>query len=208
MLRLIIATVPAVLLALGGCASLSKSQCLASDWQTIGYRDGVGGVSSTALLRHQNACVKHGIIPDREAYLAGWNEGVRQFCQPANGFSAGEHGAGFSNVCPPDMQNDFHSAYEEGRRLYVARSEIADLEHGIEEREQRLHDVKATLAGIAAGLLDSDSTTADRAQMLINAKDLAEEQGKLQSEIEDLKAQVAVKTQQLEQLQQSLASSG
>lgn len=104
MSRLTTPAVIACLLALGGCASLSKSQCLANDWQTVGYRDGLSGTNSSALLRHENACVKHGVIPDREAYLAGWREGVEQYCQPANGFAAGERGAGYSNVCPAHLQ--------------------------------------------------------------------------------------------------------
>ena len=77
-------------LAMSGCATLSESQCIASDWQTVGFRDGVSGTQSSQLLKHQNACVKHGIVPDRQAYLAGWDDGVEQYCQPRNGFAAGE----------------------------------------------------------------------------------------------------------------------
>ena len=196
------------LLALAGCSSLSKSQCLAGDWQTVGYRDGASGVSSAALLRHENACVKLGVIPDRKAYLAGWQQGVAQYCQPSNGFGVGERGGAFSNVCPAGMQDAFHEAYQQGRQLYLARSEIANLQHGIDQREQRLREVKSSMAAIAAGLIDSESTTAERAQMLINAKDLAEEQGRLNSEIDDLKARMAVKSRELDALQQSLASAG
>ena len=62
----------AAVLALAGCgggASVSQNQCIASDWQTLGYRDGTNGVNSSQLLAHQDACVKHGIIPDREGYM-------------------------------------------------------------------------------------------------------------------------------------------
>ena len=59
--------VVALLFALAGCSSnsVSESQCIAGDWQTIGYRDGANGNRSTQLLAHQDACVKHGVIPDR-----------------------------------------------------------------------------------------------------------------------------------------------
>ena len=100
MRRLCVLSCLTVLLALGGCATLSESQCVASDWQSIGYRDGMNGTHHSQLFKHQNACVKHGVTPDREAYMAGWNEGVVQYCQPANGFAAGERGSAYANVCP------------------------------------------------------------------------------------------------------------
>ena len=193
------------LLALGGCASMSKSQCLANDWETVGYRDGLSGAQSSALMKHQNACVKHGVVPDREAYIAGWRDGVEQYCQPANGFSAGERGAGFSNVCPPHLQQSFHAAYQDGRQLYIAQSEINHLVSAISQREARLREVKAELAGIAGGMIDAESTVADRATMVLTAKDLAQEQGHLEAEIEELQAEVAVKAERLEQLRHSLA---
>jgi hypothetical protein len=203
--RITIIVVLTGLLALGGCASLSKSQCLADDWETVGYRDGLSGTQSSALMRHQNACVKHGVVPDREAYLVGWRDGVQQYCQPANGFAAGERGAGFSNVCPSHLQGAFHAAFQDGRQLYLAQSEINGLYQAIEQRELRLREVKAELAGIAAGMLDSETTISDRAAMLLTGKDLAQEQGKLETEIQDLRTEVAVKAERLEHLRHALA---
>jgi hypothetical protein len=193
------------LLAMGGCASLSKSQCLANDWETVGYRDGSSGTQNSALMRHHDACVKHGVVPDRNAYLAGWQDGVVQYCQPANGFAAGERGANFSNVCPAQLQHAFQAAYQDGRQLYLAQTEVSNLHRAIEQRELRLREVKSELAGIAGGVLDEASTTAERAAMLLSAKDLAQEQGKLESEIKDLQAEVAVKAERLENLRHSLA---
>lgn len=195
----------AALLALGGCSSLSESQCLASDWETIGYRDGLGGTQSTALIRHTDACMKHGVVPDRDAYLAGWEDGVQQYCQPQNAFSVGEHGAGYANVCPPHLQQSFHAAYQDGRQLYLAQAEIDDLQRGIAQRKSRMRQVKSEMAAIASGMLDEESTTADRAGMLLSAKDLAQEQGRLDSEIAELEAEVAVKRDRLESLRHSLA---
>lgn len=193
------------LLALGGCASMSKSQCLASDWETVGYSDGLTGTPSSALMRHQNACAKHGVTPDRDAYLVGWRQGVEQYCQPASGFSAGERGAAYSNVCPPHLQQAFHAAYQDGRQLYLAQSEIDGLHRAIQDRELRLREVKSELAAIAGGMLEAESTIAERASLVLQAKDLAEEQGRLASEIDELRAEAAVKSDRLEQLRHSLA---
>jgi len=196
----------AALTAVTGCASLSESQCLASDWKTIGYRDGLNGAQSSVLLRHQNACMKHGVMPDREAYLAGWHEGVAQYCDAGNGFNVGERGAAYSNVCPREMQEAFYSAYQEGRRLYLAQSEINDINRAITQKELRLKEIKAELASMAADMIDGDATPGARAEMLLNAKDLAQEQGQLEEEIEVLKADEAVKVERLKHLRHAVAT--
>ncbi|MEZ5560354.1 MAG: DUF2799 domain-containing protein [Pseudomonadales bacterium] len=204
---ILLAGVLAGTLALAGCAStLTESQCLASDWQTVGYRDGIAGVQSSQLLNHQNACVKHGVVPDRNAYLAGWREGVYQYCQPGNGFAVGERGAGYANVCPAELEDAFQAAYREGRQLYVAQSEINQIYAGISQREGRIQSIKQELASITAAMISPESTAADRAAMLLTAKDLAEEQGRLEEEIQSLKAEVAYKSEELRALRTSLAS--
>jgi len=198
------------MLALGGCASsLSESQCLANDWETIGYRDGLSGSDgSSALMRHMDACVKHGVTPDRNAYLAGWEDGVDQYCQPANGFNLGQRGNGYSNVCPARLQSAFHAAYQDGRRLWEARSEVNQIADAIAVRERRLNEIKAEMAAITGAMLEPEWTVADRAQMLLTAKDLGEEQGRLSSEIEELEVELAVKRERLDDLRQTLAFAG
>lgn len=205
MRHIVLAGPLAALLALSGCASLSESQCLASDWKTIGYRDGLSGAQSSQLLRHQNACMKHGVAPDRETYLAGWNEGVYQYCDSGNAFNVGERGAAYNNVCPAEMRESFNAAYQEGRRLYLAQSEINSLNRAIDQREMRLKEIKDEMAAIAGYMIDAESTPGERAEMLLETKDLAEEQGRLENEIQDLRMDVAVKTERLENLRLSLA---
>lgn len=190
---------------LSGCAGLSRNQCLASDWETIGYRDGMRGSASTTLLRHQDACMKHGIKADRTAYMAGWADGVERYCQAANAFHLGERGASFSNVCPSHLEQDFHSAYLQGRQLYVAGAEIASIERAIEDREYRLREVKSEIAAIAGDVIDHESSTAERATSLLGVRDLLEEQGNLQRELVDLAAELALKKDHLEHLRHSIA---
>ena len=63
-------------LALFGCASMNKAECLVSDWQMIGYEDGARGYGSQHLARHRKACAKHGVAPDLAAYQQGRSEGL------------------------------------------------------------------------------------------------------------------------------------
>ncbi|MGD8831616.1 MAG: DUF2799 domain-containing protein [Pseudomonadales bacterium] len=199
------ALLAAILLSASGCATLSESQCIASDWETVGYTDGAAGRQSSQLLRHQNACVKHGVIPDREAYLAGWNDGVRQFCQPENAFSAGEGGRSFANVCPEDMQAAFSAAYQEGRQLYLAQSEIDNLNRQIVHKEARLKEIEEKMRDAEARLVADEATAAERMSLLDETKSLAQEQGQLEAEVQNMKVDAAVKAEQLKSLRQSVA---
>jgi len=48
----------AVLGSLGGCASLSKSECLSANWEDVGIRDGADGRPEEYLIQHSKACSK------------------------------------------------------------------------------------------------------------------------------------------------------
>ncbi len=192
-------------LLVSGCASMSESQCVAGDWETVGYRDGVAGKQSSQLLSHQNACVKHGAIPDRDAYLAGWESGVRQFCLPGNGFSTGEAGRAFANVCPEDLQDAYYAAYQEGRRLYLAKAEIDSLKREIAQKEYRIEQLAEEISSVEAELVADDTAAMQRVQLLDRTKALAAEQGELEAEIQQLKVDLALKSERLKSLRQALA---
>ncbi len=193
---------------LSGCSSMSQSQCLASDWQSVGYRDGLAGKNSTQIMRHQNACVKHGITPDREVYLAGWNEGVEQFCTPQNGFTVGERGGSYGNVCPEYLHHAFFEAYQDGRQLYLAQAEIRSLESQIILKQRRLTNVEKELSDAENLLIEGNLTSLQRRDLLDETKTLAQEQGQLETEIEDLKIDAAVKSDRLQSLRLTLAYNG
>ena len=188
-----------------GCASLSESQCVAGDWQTVGYRDGLAGKQSTRILSHQNACLKHGAVPDREAYLTGWHDGVRQYCQPSNGFNNGEAGSSYPNVCPDDLQDAYYAAYQEGRRLYLARTEIDGINRQIAGKEQRIKQLTAEIASAEAELIADETSALQRVRLLDRTKELAAEQGELEAEIQQLRVDVALKSERLKSLRQTLA---
>ncbi len=194
----------AVLLT-SSCATLSESQCMAGDWETVGYRDGLAGKPNAELLDHQNACVRHGVIPDRTQYLAGWENGVRQFCQPNNGFAVGEAGRSFVSVCPEPMQDAFYEAYQEGRQLHLAKAEIDSLNRQIAQKQHRLEQLDDELSSTEAALIAEDTSTFDRVHLLDRTRELASRQGVLEAEIQALKVEVALKSERLKDLRQTLA---
>jgi ribosome modulation factor len=199
----------AALVLLGGCgggATISESQCYAGDWQTVGYRDGVNGLRSTQLLEHQDACVPHGVVPDRASYMAGWREGVVEYCEASNGFVVGEQGWGHNSVCPEDQKTDFERAYRDGRQLYLARSEVAEIERLIYQKGLRLAQIKTELVSSATEQLNPLLLPPERVELLARTQRLSEEKGAIERELPALEAERATKVNQLSMLQQSLAS--
>ncbi len=198
----------AVVAALAGCgsATVTESQCVAGDWQTLGYRDGSLGYRSTQLLKHQDACVKHGAIPDRDGYLLGWEDGVREYCEPNNGFSVGVRGGSYNNVCPDDLRHGFLDAYQQGRKLHRARVEVRQLETALIRATSRLETVKGEIIASAAAQLSGTLTPQERLDLITDTQRLNDERVALEVEIPELERKLSRRSYELEQLDRSLAS--
>ena len=190
----------------GGGATVSKSQCVAGDWQTIGYRDGVNGLRSDQLLQHENACVPHGVVPDRTAYMAGWNQGVAEYCRPGNGFKVGEDGDADNDVCPTSQRDEFERGYQNGRQLYLARADVENLERTIDGKRERLSDVETQIVESASDQLNPMMTAGERLQHLSFTQRLVDEKADLERAIPELEGELAEKSAHLAMLQQSMAS--
>ena len=195
-----------ILAGCGGNPTVSENQCIASDWQTLGLRDAVNGFRSTQLLEHQNACGKYGIIPNRDAYMAGWQEGVREFCQPHNAYSIGLSGRGHNNICPPDLQPIFLAAYHNGRELHAARADVYRLERLIESQRNRLETIKLELVASATNQLDPELTAAQRIQLLAQTDLLNSDRKRIKRELPQLLAALTVKEEYLRHVENSLAT--
>jgi hypothetical protein len=129
------------MLALGGCASLSKSECLNADWQDIGIRDGASGQPEEYLIQHSTACAKVGITPDRERWLMGREQGLERFCTPARAYQIGEYGGSFdAAICRNYDQERLFSAYQQGRDVNRLAGEIESLDSEIRNIHAALDD--------------------------------------------------------------------
>ncbi len=190
----------------GGGASVSEHQCIAGDWQTLGYRDGANGQRSTALLAHQNACGEHGIVPDRHGYMLGWKDGVREFCEPNNGFAVGERGGAYYNVCPAELREPFLAAFHQGRSLYQARTALRQIDQAIVYTTGQLESVKQEIVSSTAAQFSGTLLPAERLELLARTKSLAEEQARLEDELVDLEIEYADAERQLASLSASLAA--
>lgn len=177
-----------LVLGLAGCASMNESECLALDWRTAGYEDGVAGYSGDRIAQHRKACGKHGVTPDLDAYQAGREQGLREFCQPENGYRLGVRGAGLASSCPADLKADFQNSYDQGYELYSLRSRVANAANALEASHRELAQSERDLVAVSALILTPTVDNVTRAQALLDAKDLAERQGQLKARIRQLEA--------------------
>lgn len=175
-----------VLLALGACATMDREECLTVDWQTVGYEDGVRGYSGDRIGQHRKACAKHGVTPDFAAYQAGRDEGLREFCVPANGFRLGSQGGSYSGLCPSDLEPAFADAYRSGHQLYTLESRLSNVTYSLNSKREKLRDAEADIVTRSAVAISSDATVEERAQAVVDVKQLGELVGRLKSEIKQL----------------------
>jgi ribosome modulation factor len=177
---------------LGGCSSqMSRDECRTVDWRTVGYEDGVAGRPGDRIGEHRRACAEHGVAPDLNAYLAGRTEGLKEYCQPHNGYRAGASGRTYHDVCPADLAEAFEQAYDEGRGLYVREQRVRDADEQIESRRREIRRLEDRVAASALEVVDSKATPEQRTQAVLDTKQAAERIGRLKAEIVDLEKERA-----------------
>lgn len=131
----------ALLGTLGGCASLSKSECLAANWEDVGVRDGANGRPEEYLLQHSKACAKVNVVPDRGAWLHGRERGLDRFCVPYRMYQIGEFGGSFdAAICREYDQPRLINAYEQGLEVNRLGSALASIDSEIAHIHERLDD--------------------------------------------------------------------
>jgi hypothetical protein len=173
----------AAVLLLQGCAStMSEDECVYVDWRTVGYEDGARGEPAHRLGQHRKACAEHAVAPNLEAYQAGRREGLKEFCQPGNGFQVGSAGHAYAGSCPTELEEDFLAAYKAGHKLHDLESRLADINRQIAYRERAIDQTETELTAKETTVISDDASVQERAQALFAAKDLVERKEQLEDE--------------------------
>jgi len=184
--RRICTSLALIVLATAGCSSMSRNECLAVDWRTIGYEDGVAGYPGNHIAQHRKACAKHGVQPDLTLYQTGREQGLQEYCQPANGYRLGVRGGSYGGVCPAELEGAFVSSFEAGHELYGLRARVSNAESQLDAKRRELDRVKHDIVATSATVVSDESTKQDRADALVDAADLSERAGRLKEEIRQL----------------------
>ena len=136
---LVIAPMLLALATLGGCASISKSECLSANWEDVGVRDGANGRGEEYLIQHTKACAEVNVTPDRESWLKGRDRGLERFCVPQRAYQVGEYGGSFDvGICRGFDEDRLSRAFERGRDVHRISEDINSLNDEIQSLRNRL----------------------------------------------------------------------
>jgi hypothetical protein len=174
---------------LAGCAGMSEQACLSTDWQTVGFEDGVAGRSPATISRYRQSCADYGIAPDLAEYRAGHDAGVRTYCRAGNGFEVGRSGVRYAGVCPADLESEFLAAYNEGRQLYELEAALLAVDSQIAARMHRSEELAAELVTATSTIVASETTPERRAELMLRVAAIGQEQGRIGKEIEALQVE-------------------
>lgn len=146
--------------AVSGCATFSTEECESGDWHKIGAQDGRDGQLLDRFTHHAKACKLDQSEASREAYMAGREKGLAEYCTDTRGYREGALGQKYLGVCPEGSASRFLKGYSLGRRIY--------------ELEARQSEITTALRGA-----DNEATR----------KRLEAEDARLKQEIAELRAQ-------------------
>jgi hypothetical protein len=187
---------------LGGCSTgMDRDECVAADWRTIGYEDGLHGLPADRIGVHRAACAKHQITPNLAAYSEGRERGLREYCQPKNGFRAGINGYAYANVCSGAAEAAFVDSYRYGRQIHDARTELRGTQARLRGAREGVAQTEAAMANVTAELVQPKVPTDRRAWLATELVRLTQERTDLLVRIDQLTQrtqQLAMNVQELE----------
>ena len=187
---------------ISGCATMSESECLTADWRAIGYEDGSAGRPATQLGTRRQACAEFGVTPNAEAWTAGREEGLLNFCVPSNGFRIGRAGQTYSGVCPGQLEANFMYGFREGRVIGDAEREVRSSERTVSSAKRELEgiDDKIKALDVDGALMDETMTLEERKDVLEAMRKLEARRGELGAEIDTMTRAAATAQTRLEVL--------
>lgn len=124
--------------ALGGCATLSKSQCKVGDWNSIGKTDGEYGRPLNYFEKHKAACKEHNIKANTVLYLKGRDEGLKSYCQIQHQVNLGLSGLQYTHVCKGAIVPLLIEANKFGLKVSSVKSDLSNTEKQIDEVRSQL----------------------------------------------------------------------
>ncbi len=149
--HIILSMICATTLLLGGCASMSRTQCQQIGWEQEGINDANRGLPPQSLSQY-NVCVKHYGIPiNHKLYHQGWVTGRNQYCIPTNAKTKGDTNNTNVGICTDGnfkQSTQFKDNFKEGLISYWQRTGKADGTNGNSKRDYSAYISIYTKLGI------------------------------------------------------------
>ena len=107
-------------------------------------------------------------------------------------------GGEYADVCPVDREEDFLRAFSEGRELHGLRERVRSTDSQLGARRRELERLEKAVTKNAAVAVDETTTKEDRIAAVRDTAKLAEQIGKVKSEIGVLEKDLAHHRQELD----------
>ena len=172
-MKRLITTLGLILVAtLSGCSSISQQQCVRGDWFDIGFDHGLQGYSLGKGKEIVYECLDYAVRPNLVDYKRGHQEGLKDYCQPENGFQLGLRGASYNGICASES---FRQAWLQGHDRYTIVQRRAEL-------NEQLSNIESRLRSIAYSLYHDELTREQRQELRHQRHRLKHEQDALRHE--------------------------
>jgi len=186
----------ATLLVLQGCASVSRDKCPTVDWYAIGYQEGVQGRFPADIADDPAACNQ------RADYVRGHEEGLKQYCEPRNGFTLGLGGHDVTAVCPEQLRAIFLAAYRDGKAIYDVDSQVRRLDEILDVNESELKRLAELLQRKEAELRHRGGSVKHRSVLLHELLELKDTLAMVEQEVDQIETALAQENSQLQLLRE------
>jgi hypothetical protein len=111
-----------------------------------------------------------------------------------------------TDSCPADLAPAFVEAYDSGRQLYIRTRRVADAEAAIDYRHREIARLEDAAARRTFILVSETATPEERAQALLDTKQVAERIGRLKAEIADYEKERARAQYELDDYRATVAA--
>lgn len=138
-------------LILSACSTMSEMDCLDTNWEVLGYEDGVQGRDNTHISTIHPYCTELGLSAHLNAYLAGHAEGLELYCLENNGLFEGRSGKSYLGVCPDHLEPDFMLGFIIGQEIYSLQEEKIIVDNQIFIIEEELDKIEGAVNAIKSG---------------------------------------------------------
>lgn len=173
-------------LSLQGCASLSEDECRATDWWTMGQKDGTLGLPSTAIAEHRDACAEHGVAPDRSAYEEGRQSGLMVYCTRFSGYQVGRNDQPYhAGVCGGELAEPFETGLRRGRLVLALETEAWSIRQRRQELEETIGRLEHERKTLQEKLEADESIPQDREHLREGIEELGQRLETFGQEYED-----------------------
>ncbi|MBU2710643.1 DUF2799 domain-containing protein [Zooshikella harenae] len=155
-----------LLLLVNGCSVMTESECRMADWHTVGFEDGTQGYLSSRIGAYRKDCSDYGVVPDLQAYQAGYQLGLQHYCTVSRGYAVGEQGKQYQGVCPALSEKRFLSGYQRGYNVYQARQRWYAIKQRLSTLRQDLSSLRTELRSKERELIDEGNHAQKRSELV------------------------------------------